>query len=361
MKEKKFLNNSVFFFIFSTLLVIIISGIGHLLDWQATYTRINPVTGNLEKVVVAIENLFSGDGLRYIMGNAINNFVSFAPLGMLIISLIGIGVAYKSGLLPVLFNILGKRFSRFWLTFTIALLGIISSFGGEIGYVLLIPLAGIFYLVNRRNPIVGVTVAFVSIASGYGINFIATNLDYSLIAYTQLAGVLIDENFVITVFGNIYFNIVSTLILAFFITYLTEKIVIPRIPKYKYDDDVIIEEIVIAKKEKRGLVLAGVAFILITTIFIYMIIPNLPFSGVLLDNAEKTYLGKLFGSASYFSQGLIYIIALLLVIMGALYGLGARTVKTASQFSNILYDSACRNKRIDEIRLISYNFFYLNY
>ena len=93
---KKLLNNSIFFFIVFTLIVIIISKIGYLLGWQAVYMRINPITGNLESVVVSIENLLTTEGLRYIIGNALANFVTFAPLGMIILSLLGIGVAYKS-------------------------------------------------------------------------------------------------------------------------------------------------------------------------------------------------------------------------------------------------------------------------
>ena len=143
-----------------------------------------------------------------------------------------------------------------------------------------------------------------------------------------------------TINSNIYFNIIASLIFIFFITYLiTEKVIIPRIPKYKYDEDMLIEEITIAKKEKRGLVLAGLSFILIMGIFIYMIIPGLPYSGILLDNTESTYLGKLFGSSSYFSQGLIYTISFLLIVMGGLYGWGARTIKTINQVSDTLYSS----------------------
>ncbi len=340
MKEnKRFLSNSILFFIYLTLLTIIVSGVGHLFGWQGTYARVNPVTGSLEGMVVSVENLFSVDGLRYIIGNSLNNFVSFAPLGMLIISLMGIGVAYKSGLLPVLFTIIGKRLNRFWLTFLVSFLGILSSFGGEIGYVVLIPLAAILYLVNNRNPIIGIVVAFVSISSGYSINFLLTNLDYSLLSYSQMAAVLIDKDFVMGIYANIYFVVITSIILTFFITYLTEKFVAPRIPKYKYDEDMIVEEVIITKKEKRGLVLAALGFILIASSFIYMIIPNWPLSGILLDKVESTYLGKLFGSGAYFNQGLIYITAVLFLITGVLYGLGARTIKSTAHFSNFLYES----------------------
>lgn len=332
----RFLKNSVFFFIFLSVLTIIISGLGHLFSWQAIYFKINPITNNLERVVIAVDNLISAEGLRFIIGQAITNFISFAPLGMLIVSLIGIGVAYRSGLLPVLFSWIGKKLNRFWLTFLVVILGILSNFGGEIGFVLLIPLAALLFLVNRRNPMVGIIVAFVSIASGFGINFITTNLDSNLISYTNLAGLLVDEDFTINIFANVYFNIITSFVFAFFITYLTEKVIIPRMPKYKPEDETIIEEVKIARREQRGLILATMGFGLVSLIFIYMLIPNLPLSGLLLDKAEVTYLGKLFGTFSYFSSGLTYMIAFLLVISGILYGIGAKTIKNSKDLNNAL-------------------------
>lgn len=336
---KKLLKNSIFFFVFLSVFTIVISAIGYLFSWQAIYFKVNPITNDLERVVIAIDNLMSIEGLRFIIGQAVTNFISFAPLGMLIVSLIGIGTAYQSGLLTIIFSWIGKKLNRFWLTFLVVILGIMSNFGGEIGYVLLIPLAALLFLVNRRNPIAGIIVAFVSIASGFGINFIMTNLDYNLISYTELSGLLIDESFSINIWSNLYFNIVSSFVLAFFITYLTEKIIIPRMPKYKHDDETIIEEIKIARREKRGLILAAIGFVFVIIIFIYMFIPNLSSAGFLLDKGEATYLGKLFGSASYFNSSLIYMISFLLVITGLLYGLGAKTIRSGNDISNALSSS----------------------
>jgi aminobenzoyl-glutamate transport protein len=336
-RTKSFSNN-VLFFVFLTVITIIASGIGSLFHLQATYTRINPVTGGLERNVIAIENLISLDGIRFIFGNAITNFVSFAPLGMLIVSLMGIGVAYKSGLLTIVFGYIGRKLSRFWITFIVVILGIISSFGGEIGYVLLIPLAPVFFLVNHRNPIIGIFVAFISIASGYGISLFATNLDFNLIQFTEMAAGLIDKDVTINIFHNIYFITINSIILALFITYITEKIVVPRMPKYKHDDD-IIDDIIVSKKEKRGLLLAIFSFTLLLVMFIWTIVPNMPLSGILLDKGEATYLGKLFGPNSYFLSSLVYIIAIMMIVCGWLYGLGARTIKNSNQFSMALYES----------------------
>ena len=339
-KEKqKFFHNNVLFFMLLIFLTIIVSWLGSLLNWQATYGRINPIIGKLEGTVVAVENLLSVDGIRYIFGNAITNFITFTPLGLIIISLIGIGMAYYSGLLTVIFQFIGKKLTKFWLTFLVVIIGIISNFVGDMGYVILIPLSAIFFLVNNRNPIIGIIVSFVSIAAGYGINFVATNLDYSLTPYTRLASALVVDNYNLSLYSNIFFTITTTIILAFFITYITEKFIITKVPKYRHDDNFLLEEVVINKKVLRGLVLAGLGFIIVSLIFIYLLIPGLPSSGLLLDINETTYLGKLFGSNSYFSQSIIYMIVLLMIICGWLYGLGARTIKNKKQFNEALYSN----------------------
>lgn len=338
-KKKKFFNNSVLFFLTLIVIVIFFSIIGSVFGWQASYTRVDAISGDtITGDIVAVNSLLSGPGLRYILGGAIANFVTFAPLGLLLVSLIGIGIAYKSGFLTTLFGTVFKKFNKFWLTFFIVLLGIISSFAGDLGYVIIIPIAAIIFLSNNRNPLVGILASFVSIASGYGVNLFLSNLDYSLAPYTNMAAKTIDENFNMNMYGNIFFVMVASILLALLITYITEKVVIRRVPKYKRDE-MIIEDVTINRKEKRGLVLALGGGLILLLIFVYMIIPGLPLSGILLDKAEPTYLGKLFGANAYFQDSLVYIIAVLLTVMGFLYGLGARTIKNGEQFASTLFDS----------------------
>jgi aminobenzoyl-glutamate transport protein len=338
-KKKKLINNCILFFVLLTLGVMIISTIGSVLELKATYTKAAPgIPYIVDPETVTFQNMFSGSELRYIIGNAISNFIIFAPLGLLLISAMGIGIAYKSGLLATIFASVGKFFSRFWLTFILAILCILSTFISDVSYVIMIPLAAIFFLSNGRNPISGMLVAFVSVASGCGVNFLATNLDYSLTPYTVTAGKIIDESFNMGFYGNIFFSIVGSILLAFLIAYITEKIIIPRIPKYKRDEDVI-DEIEIGRREKRGLILASIGAIVLILIYVYMLIPGLPSSGILLDSAEPTYLGKLFGANAFFKDSFIYVISFILAIAGLLYGLGARTIKNGEQFTDTLYDS----------------------
>ncbi|MFA5408377.1 MAG: AbgT family transporter [Bacilli bacterium] len=336
--KKRVFSNIIGSFFLLILAVMIISLIGSTFGWQASYVRINSVTGLLDKNIVAISNLFSGEELRYILGNAMVNFVAFAPLGAFLISLIGIGIAYKSGLLGMLFTVMGRHISKFWLTFVFVLLGIISNAASDFGYVVLLPLAAIFYLVNNRNPLIGILATFVGVSAGQGVNVVLSNLEYSLEPYTELAAKLTDDQFILNAYNNFFFCIVAVVALTFLITYITEKIIIPHIPKYRRDEE-IIEELVIGRKEKRGFLLAAVGSTILLFIYIYMLIPGLPGSGILLDSTGKTYSAMLFGSDSYFSSSIVYVTSLILMMAGCLYGFGAKTIKGRNQFTKALYES----------------------
>jgi aminobenzoyl-glutamate transport protein len=337
-KKRRLFSNIITSFIGLIILVMIISFLGSVLGWQANYTRINAATGGIEKGVASISNLFSGEELRNIIGNAMINFVTFAPLGSFLMALLGVGVAYKAGLLTAAFTIIGRYFNKFWLTFTIVLIAILTNFANDFGYVVLIPLVAILYLVNSRNPLGGMLATFVAVSSSQGVNFVLSNLGYGLVPYTQLAAKVTDESYKIGANNNIFFCIIGTIALAFLITYVTEKIVIPRIPKYKRDEDMI-EEFVIGRKEKRGLVLATIGSIIMFLIYIYMIIPGLPSSGLLLDGSGKTYTDMLFGADSYFSSSIVYLISLILLVAGILYGVGAKTVKGRDQITKMMYSA----------------------
>ena len=104
MKKREFkLHPAILLFIL-TIIVMVISSVGSILNLETTYYNVNSVTGELETQVVTINNLFNRTGLQYLFSNMINNFISFAPLGTLIVGLMGVGVAYKSGFLNALFK-----------------------------------------------------------------------------------------------------------------------------------------------------------------------------------------------------------------------------------------------------------------
>ena len=303
---------------------------------QGTYSTINSVTGELENQFVEIESLLNKEGIQYMIGNAVTNFISFSPLSMLLIALIGFSVAEKSGLIKTLAGTFNPKTPNYVFTMILIFLGVISSLCSDIGYVILIPLGAVLFSLNKRNPMGGIIAAFAGIAGGYGVNLLIGTLDMNLTTYTSSAAKLLDTKYTVALSSNYFFIAVATILIVVIGTIITERIVMPKFSNKLEETD---ELFIIEKKEKRGLFLAGVSTFLILLIFIYMIIPGLPFSGILLDSSASGYINQLFGSNSYFQQGLIVIVAGILFIAGLFYGIGARTIKSDKNVVNFITSS----------------------
>lgn len=341
LKLKKFYFHPITVFLFLILLTVVASGILSAFETQATYNTINMSTKELEPTLVTVENLLSFDGLKFLISNAARNFLSFGPLGMLLISLIGITVAEGTGFIETLTKRHISKMSKFALTFLVIFISTISSLINEVGYAILIPLAALIYFINKRNPILGIITAYCGVSFGYGVSIFVGSMEVSLMDYTKVAASLIDENAHIALTSNLIFIIVATIILSIVGTIIIEKIIAPKIGKYKREEEfskteqyrvINIEEeeqkeIERNKYEKRGLRFALIVTVFILFMFIYALIPNLPYSGMLLDMNENTYLNQLFGENSYFQDGFTYLVSLLFILAGVAYGIGSKSIK----------------------------------
>ena len=314
-------------------ITIVISGILGLFEISTNYNVINAVRGNIESSTAAVNSLFNLSGLKLIFSQTVSNFSSFAPLSMLIIILIGIGIMDKSGFLQSFFSLLTVKADKFKVTFIISLILILAGIAGDIMFIVLIPIVALFFKYNKRNPIAGIVMSFAALTFGHGINIFINSIDSSLLSYTKLAAESIDSTYNISIFMSLFIMIVLTLLLAFVIATITEKYVIPNIGKYEFDQR---EEFYLDKKKKRGLIFSlfiGAIYILI---FIYNIIPGLPLSGNLLDYSQDLYIDKLFGYNSFFNQGFVFVITIFFVLLGIFYGIGAKTIKNNHDVSNYL-------------------------
>ena len=337
-KKRSWLNNTILFLMTLIVCVIVLSVIGSLLNWQGTYQRLNIITGELESTLVSVESLFSREGARYLIGNVLSTFMSFTPLVMFLFSMLGIGFAEKTGLFRAIFTRKKKRINKFWLSFFVALISIMSTVIGDIGFVVVIPLAAIIFLANNRNPIIGIIASFAAMTAGYGINVIVTQMDFNLFETTLLSARILDKTYNMELGGNIIFSGVCTILLSFLIAFITEKFTVKKAKKYRVDE--IIDELPITKREKRGLLYAGIVALLSFLFFIYMLIPfGTPLAGLLLDYAETSFYGRVFSGNSYVIQGLSFMICITLIICGWIYGTISNTIKTKNDFTTYLYDS----------------------
>ena len=300
---------------------------------QGTYSTINSTTGELENQFVEVESLFNRSGLQYIIGNVVTNFITFAPLSMLLIGLIGFSIAEKSGLIKTLALSFNPKTPSWVFTMLLILLGVIATLSSDIAYVILISLGAILFSVNKRNPMGGIIAAFAGIAGGYAVNVLIGTMDISLATYTQTAARLLDTQYTIGLSGNYFFMLVATICIVIIGTIITEKLIMPKLSNKLEETD---ELFIITKKEKRGLFLSAVATVIVLAIFVYMIIPGLPFSGILLDTSVNGYINQLFSSNSYFQQGLVVLVSIILFIAGLFYGLGARTINSDKQIASFI-------------------------
>lgn len=288
-----------------------------VLSWivsQFNFSVIHPGTGQEIKPI----NLMSVEGLHKIILNLITNFTSFAPLGTVLVSLLGIAVAEHSGLIGTVLRLLVLKSPKKLLTFVIVFAGILSNTASEIGYVLLVPLSAIIFLAAGRHPIAGLAAAFAGVSGGYSANLLLGTIDPLLAGLTQEAAHIIDKTYEINAAANYYFMFVSTFFIAAAGTWVTEKIVVPRLGKY--EGSVQADEIKpLSKDEVRGLVYASVATLLFAAIILVGLIPD---NGFLRDPKTNSIL------KSPFLSGIVSFIFFGGVIAGLAFGIGAKTIKS---------------------------------
>ena len=331
-KKNKLRLHPALVFLILTLLVMVISCLGKILNLEASYYSVNEVTGDLTSQVVTINNLFNRTGLQYLISNMLNNFINFAPLGNLIIGLLGVGVAYKSGFLNSLFKMIAERVPRRFLTFMVVFLGILFSMLYEVGYVILIPLAAILFMNIGRHPGAGICAAFSGITFGYGANFIINKLDSTLVSYASKSAKILDSSYVIHLTGNIVFTTVSTILLAYVGMVVTERFIIPKLGKYYFDEEEPSQNGVVSKRERKGVILSIGATCIVLLFLAYCLIKGLPFSGLLLDLSQNKYIDMLFGEGSYFYKGSVTIFSFVLMFSGLIYGIRVGSIDDNRDF-----------------------------
>ncbi|MCB2196162.1 MAG: AbgT family transporter [Bacteroidetes bacterium] len=282
--------------------VLVLSAIFSALGSSA----VHPGTGEVFEAV----NLLSRDGVHMILTQMVDNFTSFAPLGIVIVAMLGIGLAENSGLIAVIIRSLVIYSPEKYLTFIIVLAGILSNLASSVGYVLLVPLAGTIFIAIGRNPIAGMAAAFAGVSGGYSANLILGTIDPLLAGLSQEAARLVDPAYHVNPTANYFFMVASTFIIAILGTWVTEKIVIPRLGSYK-NDNVEKEKIErLTPIEKKGIkrslwVLAG---------FIVIVLIGLIPSNGILRGADGSLL------KSPLLKGVVALLFIVAGLMGVIYG-----------------------------------------
>ncbi len=284
-------------------ITLIISWIGSWLGWQI----LHPATGD----VVHVKNLLSGDGLHFILEKTVVNFTDFAPLGIVLVAMLGIGIAESSGLIGVAIRLLVLSAPKSLLTFVLVFAGIMSNMASDIGYVLLIPMAGVIFIAVGRHPIVGMAAAFAGVSGGFSANLFLGTIDPLLAGLSQEAAQIIDPAYVVNPTANYYFMIVSTFLISFLGTWVTEKIVAPRFGKYQpegEEENSALEKL--TQKEKKGLLYSGLTFMVFFGLILWGAIPE--------DGVMRSEDGSLLHSPLL--RGVVTLLFVVAGAMGIVYG-----------------------------------------
>jgi aminobenzoyl-glutamate transport protein len=293
-----------------SLAIIVASGIAAGIGLEVTH----PGTGELIRPV----SLLSLSGLHRILTEMVTNFTSFAPLGTVLVAMLGIGVLEGSGLIGAGLRLLVLSAPPHLLTFVIVFAGVLSNTASEIGYVLLVPLAGMIFLAAGRHPIAGLAAAFAGVSGGYSANLLLGTVDPLLSGLTQEAARIVDPAYTVNPACNYYFMVVSTFFIATTGTLVTERLVEPRLGPY--DGETRPETLErLDAAERRGLRWALVAAIAFVALLLAGTVPSDGF----LRNPET---GGLLHSP--FLSGIVAFIFLGGSVVGIAYGVGAGTIRS---------------------------------
>ena len=278
---------------------------------------------------VTINNMFSSEGFRWIMDNLVHNFITFAPLGIVLAIVIGTGVAEQSGLLGTVLKKLGLLVPDKFLIPSIIFLGVMSSIASDAGYVVLVPLAGALFVKLGKNPIIGMAAAFAGVSAGFGANLLPTPGDALLGAITNDVAtsnsIPLDMNIVTM---NYFFMIASTFLLVIVGTFVTYKFVVPKfkdrefiVPKELESNDMT----TMTPMESKGLRAAGIA--LIVTILILIVLGFTWLAPYELANELGEVKNKI-----PLLDNIIVVMIILFLTPGYAYGVATGKIKSSSDY-----------------------------
>jgi aminobenzoyl-glutamate transport protein len=312
----------VMIFVYLIALIMVLSAALAFFGVSVSYKSYNAATGKIEPTVTAARSLLTVEGIRFMFTGVVQNFMNFNAVGVIIIAMVGVGVAEEAGLVKALIRKLVIVAPPKALTYILVFVGILSSIAADAGYLVLIPLAAAAFLSVGRHPLAGLAAAFAAVASAFLVNILIVPTDGILTEITNDAIHLVNPGRSIDLAANLWFSIGSVVMLTFLIALITERVIEPRLGKYTGDYHVPGEE-GMSEDEARGLRYALYGFLAVLAFIGVLLIPP----GAPLRNAET---GAMIAN-SPFMNSLIVSIALVFLVCGIAYGKGARTMKTTNE------------------------------
>ncbi|OHO43946.1 aminobenzoyl-glutamate transporter [Aerococcus sp. HMSC035B07] len=314
------LPHPVIIFIILSVIIMVLSAIFAELGASADYfdAKAN------EQVTVEAVSLLSGEGFRYIFNHATTNFTGFAPLGTVLVTMLGVGVAEWTGLIGAALKKLVTQVPDSLLTAVVVFAGVISNIASDAGYVVVIPLGAIVFAGAGRHPIAGLAAAFAGVSGGFSANLMFGPTDALLTGITNAALDSVGIEHTVSITGNWYFIMASTVVLTIVGTWVSTRIVEPHLGHY--EGNAVHDDQALTPDENRGLKHAGIAMLVFLVISALAMVP---------EGAPLRSLNEATGQydlQEFLNNGLIFYIFLLFAIPGLAYGRQTQKISSSDDF-----------------------------
>lgn len=307
------LPHPVTLFALLALLVIILSAV-------VSYFGISVDHPGNEGETIEVKNLLSGEGIHYIITNMTSNFINFAPLGVVLITMLGIGVAEGSGLISAMLRGFVMSVPKRLITLGLVFAGVMSSVASDAGYVVLPPLGAVLFAALGRHPLAGLAAAFAGVSGGFSANLLLSGTDAMLGELTIASAAIINPEYAadMNIAMNYFFIMFSVIVLTFVGAWVTEKIIEPRLGEYKGEYRETVEKL--TPVEKKGLIWAVISVVVAgALVSLLVLLPDAPLRG---DEADMPII------KSPFMKSLVPIITFLFLVPGLVYGVVTKVIKS---------------------------------
>lgn len=312
------LPHPVTLFALLALLIVLLSGLLAALGVAVDDPRPEGAAGRAADGTIAVVSLLDGEGLRRIVTGLVTNFTQFVPLGTVLVAMLGVGIAERSGLLTAAIRALVLRAPRSLVTAVVVFAGVLSNTASEMGYVVLVPLAAAIFHALGRHPLAGLAAAFAGVSGGYSANLLIGTVDPLLAGITQEAARLIDPGYEVHAAVNWYFMIISTFLITVLGTFVTVRIVEPKLGPYdaglmSAEGPPEVSMAPLTPRERRGLRNAGLAALAVAALVALLTVPAW---GALREPGVEDTLASL----RPFLTGIVALVFVFFAVPGFVYG-----------------------------------------
>ncbi len=295
-------------FLYLTIGVLILSGVGEYFRWEVKFSGVNIKTNEIEELVVKAKSLLSKEGVIFMFTTMVKNFTGYAPLGTVLFIMLGIGLTEGVGLMEVVIRKIALKTSKKYIVPVVIFLGVMPNIASDAGGYVLPPLAAAVFMSFNRHPIAGMVAVFAGVCGGYSANLLLGAIDPMLGGISQEAARIINPHYTVYPVANWYFMALSVPLIVFLGTIVNNKVIEPRLGEYKGEHSESELEKIDENSERKALkgALLGLIGILIVSVPLYYIL-------------GKNFLG----------DGLVPIIFFFFAIPSIVYGVKNGKIKKA--------------------------------